>query len=138
VTGSSRGAPFRGRGRGFTFIEMVIVITLLTILLAIAVPVYQAQVLYTKEAVLRNNLAEIRDRIDQYRADKDKYPPNLQALVEAGYLREIPRDPMTDSNEWQEILADFDPERPDQEPGVYDLRSLSAEIGSDGRPYSEW
>lgn len=127
-----------GESRGFTFIEMVIVITLLTILLAIALPVYQAQILATKEGVLKNNLAELRDRIDQYRADKDKYPPNLQGLVEAGYLRQIPKDPMTEGNEWQEVMADFNPERPDEEPGIYDVKSLSQEIGTDGRPYSEW
>lgn len=117
---------------------MVVVITLLTILLAIAVPVYRAQVLYTKESVLRNNLAELRDRIDQYRADKDKYPPNLQALVEAGYLRGIPKDPMAEVSEWQEVMADFNPERPDEEPGIHDVKSTSIEISSDGRPYTEW
>jgi general secretion pathway protein G len=127
-----------GRPYGFTFIELVMVITLLSILIAIAIPVYQAQVLASRESVLEHNLAIIRERIDQYKADRDEYPPSLDALVEARYLREIPLDPITDSTEWEEILAEFDPERPDQEPGVYDVASLSHEMSSDGRPYSEW
>jgi general secretion pathway protein G len=114
------------------------VITLLSILIAIAIPVYQAQVLASRESVLEHNLAIIRERIDQYKADRDEYPPSLDALVEARYLREIPLDPITDSTEWEEILAEFDPERPDQEPGVYDVASPSHEMSSDGRPYSEW
>lgn len=124
--------------RGFTFIELVMVITLLAILAAIAVPVYQAQILATKESVLVHNLAILRERIDQYQADRDEYPPSLAALVEAEYLREIPIDPMTDSNEWEEIFAEFDPEKPDEEPGVYDVRSFSNVTGTDGRAYSEW
>ena len=117
---------------------MVMVITLLAILAAIAVPVYQAQILASKESVLVHNLAIIRERIDQYQADRDEYPPSLAALVEAEYLREIPIDPMTDTNEWEEIFAEFDPEKPDEEPGVYDVRSFSNAVGSHGRAYSEW
>lgn len=127
-----------GREKGFTFIEMVMVITLLTIVIGIAIPVYQAQVLASKEAVLKHNLAMLRERIDQYRADKDKYPPTLQALVEEGYLREIPKDPITTAAEWEEVMAEPDPEKPEEEPGVNDVRSLSTETGTDGRPYNEW
>ncbi|MFQ5790643.1 MAG: prepilin-type N-terminal cleavage/methylation domain-containing protein [Acidobacteriota bacterium] len=124
--------------RGFTFIEMVMVIMILTILVGIAIPVYQAQIRASKESVLEHNLATLRDRIDQYKADKGTYPPSLDALVEAGYLREIPEDPMRGSHEWEEIFAEFDPEQPEVEPGVYDVRSFSPEMGMDGRPYSEW
>ena len=127
-----------GRHRGFTFIELVMVITLMGILIAIAIPVYQAQVLASKESVLEHNLAILRDRIDQYKADRDEYPLSLEALVSAKYLRELPSDPITERNQWEEIFAEYDPERPDQEPGVYDVRSLSNGIGSDGRPYNEW
>ena len=127
-----------GRKRGFTFVELVMVITILGILVAIAIPVYRAQVLASKESVLTHNLAILRERIDQYKADRDEYPTSLAALVEADYLREIPLDPMTESAEWEEIFAEFDPERPEQEPGVYDTRSRSNQMGSDGRPYSEW
>ncbi len=127
-----------GRHRAFTFIELVMVITLMGILIAIAIPVYRAQVLASKESVLEHNLAILRDRIDQYKADRDEYPASLGALVDSGYLRELPLDPITEGNQWEEIFAEYDPERPDQEPGVYDARSLSNRIGSDGRPYTEW
>ncbi len=123
---------------GFTFIEMVIVIMLLGILLGIAVPVYQAQIRSSKEQVLRHNLALIRERLDQYRADRGRYPSSLQELVEAGYFREIPEDPITGLREWEEVFSEYDPDDPDEEPGVEDVRSLSQEIGTDGRPYSEW
>ena len=114
------------------------VITLMGILIAIAIPVYRAQVLASKESVLEHNLAILRDRIDQYKADRDEYPASLGALVDSGYLRELPLDPITEGNQWEEIFAEYDPERPDQEPGVYDARSLSNRIGSDGRLYNEW
>ena len=124
--------------RGFTFIELVMVITILGILVAIAIPVYQAQIQASKESVLEYNLAILRERIDQYKADRDAYPPSLAALVEARYLREIPEDPMTDRGEWEEVFAEFDPERPEQEPGVSDVHSLSAGVSSNGNSYSEW
>ena len=124
--------------KGFTFVELVMVITILGTLVAIAIPVYRAQILASKESVLQHNLAILRERIDQYKADRDEYPPSLSALVDAGYLREIPVDPMTDRTEWEEVFAEFDPERPEQEPGVYDIHSLSGGVGSDGRTYSEW
>ena len=127
-----------GKNRGFTFVELVMVITLLGILISIAIPVYQAQILASKESVLQHNLATLRDRIDQYRADRDEYPASLEALVDAKYLRELPPDPMTDSNQWEEIFAEYDSEQPDQEPGVYDVRSFSNQIDSHGRPYNEW
>ena len=123
---------------GFTFIELVMVITILGTLIAIAIPVYRAQILASKESVLEHNLAILRERIDQYKADRDAYPPSLAALVEAGYLRDIPEDPMLGRPEWEEVFADFDAERPEQEPGVSDVHSLSAGVSSHGTPYSEW
>jgi len=127
-----------GRRRGFTFIELVMVITILGTLVAIAIPVYQAQIQASKEAVLVHNLATLRERIDQYKADRDAYPPSLAALVEARYLREVPVDPMTDRAEWEEVFAEFDSERPEQEPGVSDVHSFSAGVSSNGNSYSEW
>lgn len=123
---------------GFTFIEMVMVITLVAILVAIAVPVYQAQILSSKEAVLKHNLVTIRDRLDQFKADRGVYPYTLEELVEAGYLREIPEDPMMKSTEWELIYEDFDPNEPDAELGVFDVKSLSPDFGIDGTPYNEW
>ena len=87
------------------------VITILGTLVAIAIPVYQAQILASKEAVLEHNLAILRERIDQYKADRDAYPPSLAALVEARYLREVPVDPMTERAEWEEVFAEFDPRK---------------------------
>jgi general secretion pathway protein G len=130
-----------GRARttnGFTFIEMVMVMVVMGILLGIAIPIYRAQVLASKEGVLKHNLAILRERLDQYKADRNKYPSSLQELVEAGYLREIPEDPITGTNEWEEVYADYDPNEPDAEPGIEDVRSQSPEIGTDGRAYSEW
>lgn len=126
------------RSGGFTFIEMVIVIVMLGILLGIAVPIYQAQIRASKESVLKHNLAIVRERLDQYKADRGRYPSSLEELVENGYLREIPEDPMTGTNEWEEIYEDYDPDEPDAEPGIYDVRSQSADLGVDGRAYSEW
>ena len=117
---------------------MVIVVVMLSILLAVAVPVYMAQVRSTREGVLKSNLATIRERLDQFRADRNKYPSSLTELVEGGYLRDIPEDPITGLREWEEVYSDYDPNEPDAEPGIFDVKSKSAETGSDGRPYSEW
>ena len=139
VSPSGPRRPDRGTsGTGFTFIEMVMVITLIAVLATIAIPIYQAQILASKEAVLKHNLAIIRERLDQYKADKGNYPDFLEELVERGYLREIPEDPMTETNEWEPIYEDFDPEEPEEELGIYDVRSLSSEVGTNGVPYSEW
>ncbi len=130
-----------GRGAsasGFTFIEMVMVIIVMGILLGIAIPVYRAQTLTSKEAVLKHNLAIVRERLDQFKADRNKYPSSLQELVEGGYLRAIPEDPMTGAEEWEEVFTDYDPNEPDAEPGVQDVHSKSEETGTDGRPYAEW
>ncbi len=114
------------------------VMVVMGILLGIAVPMYQAQVLASKESVLKHNLAIIRERLDQYKADRNKYPASLQELVEAKYLREIPEDPMTRTTEWEPVYTDYDPNEPDAEPGIQDVHSQSTEVGADGRPYSEW
>ena len=138
MIGKFERAQWSRKTGGFTFIEMVIVIIMLSILMAIAVPVYMAQIRSTREGVLKNNLATMRERLDQYRADRNKYPASLQDLVQGGYLRDLPEDPMTGSNEWEEVFNDYDPNEPDAEPGIFDVHSRSAGTGSDGRPYSEW
>lgn len=133
-----RRAALAGRSAGFSFIEMVLVLLVLGILFAIAVPRYQAQILKAREAVLEHNLATVRERLDQYRADHDEFPANLADLVVSGYLREIPEDPITQSILWEEVRDGYDPMFPDSPVGVSDIRSRSEEAGTDGRPYREW
>ncbi len=123
---------------GFSFIEMVLVIVILGVLFGIAIPRYQAQVLKAREAVLEHNLAVLRERLDQYRADRDAWPSSLGDLVVAGYLRQIPQDPMTGSILWDEVPGAYDPVFPEAPGGVADVRSRSEEVGTDGRPYREW
>jgi general secretion pathway protein G len=125
--------------RGFTLIELMIVISIILTLIAIAVPMYQQAVIRAKEAVLRQDLKTMRDQIDNYTMDKEKAPQSLQDLVEAGYLRKIPKDPFTNSTEtWQAESSDTLQSLDQTEPGITDVHSGSNETGSDGTPYSSW
>jgi len=117
----------------------MIVITIIAILGAIAIPMYRAVVLNAREAVLRDNLRDLRRVIDQYTADKKKAPQSLQDLVDAGYFRQLPVDPITNSNSTWETMADTAVAAPDQtESGIVDVHSGSAAVGSDGTPYNTW
>jgi general secretion pathway protein G len=127
------------RERGFTLIELLIVITLLVILASIGMPQYRNSVLRAREAVLREDLWRMRDAIDQYYADKNKWPPSLQELVSEGYLREIPKDPMTESADtWVTEPADADPSNPAAEPGIDGVKSGAEGTGLDGTNFSDW
>jgi general secretion pathway protein G len=123
---------------GFTLIEMLIVITIIGILASIAVPQMGRSVLASREAVLKEDLYRFRQAIDQYRADKGVYPPTLEALVEEGYIRRIEEDPFTKATDWQVVLAEPDPNAPDEAPGVYDVHSASSQLSLSGQAYSEW
>jgi general secretion pathway protein G len=131
---------FRGSGRrGFTLIELMIVISIILTLIAIAVPMYQQSIIRAKEAVLRQDLKTMRDQIDNYTMDKEKAPQSLQDLVDAQYLRKIPKDPFTNSTEtWQVESTDTLQSLDQTEPGITDVHSGSSETGSDGTPYSTW
>lgn len=124
---------------GFTLIELMVVLSLIVVLASVAMVQYRRTIVYSREAVLRDNLHKMRDAIDQYYADKNAYPSSLGALASDGYLREIPKDPITDSvSTWQEIPAEPDAANPIAAPGVYDVKSGSEETALDGSRYSEW
>lgn len=127
------------RRAGYTLIEIIIVMTIISILVSIAVPIYQKVVLRTKETVLRNNLFTLRTVIDEYTYDKQKGPQSLEDLVQAGYLRQIPEDPITGSNtSWKIIMEDALTSVSQTEPGIFDVRSGSDKTSLEGTPYAEW
>ena len=120
------------RQEGFTLLELMTIIVIIGILVTLAVPSYRGAVVKAREAVLRHDLFTIRDVLDQYRGDQGKYPPSLNDLVKAGYLRAVPVDPITLSNStWQEIIETT-------EGGVFDVHSGSDLVASTGIPYNEW
>ncbi len=129
------------RQQGFTLIEMIIVFTLIGILVGLGIPQYKYAVKRARESVLRENLFQMRKLINQYYADKGKYPPSLQALVDEEYLQKIPIDPITKSSEtWVEVRKTLTDEEimAGQEPGVIDVLSGSDKKGLDGTPYNTW
>jgi general secretion pathway protein G len=133
-----RSNSFRSRMRGFTLLEMVIVISIMVILLAIAIPSYNRSVLQSKEAVLRQDLFTLRSVISQYTLDKQKAPQGLDDLVQAGYLRQIPVDPMTGEANWEVVQEDVLLAVDQQDPGITDVHSASNLTALDGTNYSTW
>lgn len=129
------------RNRGFTLLEILIVFTLIGILVGLGLPQYKTATKRAREAVLKENLFQIRKLIDQYYADKEKYPTSLQTLVDEDYVRYIPIDPITKSSgtwvEIQEIPSD-DELLLDFQPGVVDVRSGSNQKALDGTLYNTW
>ena len=141
---STRGAAAAERPRalgpsGFTIIELLIVMTLIIILASIGMTQYRGAITRSEEAALKENLFRMRDAMDQYYADKNKWPADLAELVSAGYIREVPKDPMTKSADtWQTKQAEPDPNNPASQGGVDDVHSGSDRTATDGTRYSEW
>ena len=128
----------KGRS-GFTMIELMVVMSIIVILSTMALVQYRHSVLLAKESVLKDQLVKMRDAIDQYYADKTRYPATLDALVSDGYLRSLPKDPLTNSSStWQAIPAEPDAANPTAEPGVYDVKSGADGSAMDGSRYADW
>lgn len=129
----------RGSAAGFTLIEVMVVMALVVLLASIGMSQYRNSLQYGKEAVLKEDLFRLRDAIDQYHADKGKYPQSLEDLVTDGYVREVPKDPITGSADtWETVPAEPDPQNPSTEPGVYNVKSGSQGTAMDGTPYADW
>ena len=134
---------------GFTLIELMIVVAMIGILAAIAVPMWKNAPDRAREAVLKTDLHTMRESIDQYFADKAKYPDSLQTLVDEGYMRKLPVDPFTNSSstwrliyageagEMSEDLSENDPQG-SASPGIFDVRSGAGHMALDGTLVSEW
>ena len=129
----------RTRSRGLTLIELMVVMAIIVILAGIGTAMYTNSLTRSREAVHKEDLFRMRDAIDQYYADKGKYPATLDALVSDQYLRKIPVDPFTNSADtWQTIMAEPDPSNPSADVGVFDVKSGTDRTAIDGTPYADW
>ena len=128
-----------GSRRGFTLIELMIAMAVMSILVSVAVPMFNKALIRSKETILRQNLFSMRTVIDEYTYDKQKAPQNLDDLVREGYLRQVPEDPITNSNQtWKIIMEDALTSVNQTEPGIFDVRSGSDKTSLEGTPYAEW
>jgi general secretion pathway protein G len=124
---------------GFTLMELMIVMAIIGILATLAVPSFIGALRSAKEAVLREDLHVLRTAIDSYTEDKQKAPQSLDDLIQDGYLKSVPIDPMTKSSEtWVTDTSDTLHTLDQTDPGIDDVHSGSSETGTDGKPYSEW
>ena len=125
--------------RGFTLIEMIIVCAIISILLGIMVPIYRIHILHANEAVLKEDLYNMRQAIDQYTQDKGKAPQALDDIVSAGYLHAIPKDPFTHAaDSWQTVQEDVLTSIDQTQPGINDVKSGSSLVSSEGTAYNTW
>jgi general secretion pathway protein G len=129
--------PKRGE-RGFTLIELMVVCMIISILLTVAVVSYRQTVISAKENVLKQDLDELRHAIDAYTMDKKKAPQSLDDLVSAGYLKFIPKDPITNQANWEPVQEDVREALDQTEPGIDDVHSASTATSSEGTAYNTW
>jgi len=134
------GSRHPGRGQaGWTLIELVIVMAIITVLASLATIGARNAVMLSREATLKEDLFRMRDAIDQYYADKGKYPADLQALVTDQYMREVPVDPLSQSRDtWQTIPAEPDPTNPSGDPGIFNVKSGAEGTSLQGVPYTDF
>jgi general secretion pathway protein G len=129
---------------GSSRFTLMIVMVIVVVLIATAIqhyrksPVRAKESVFAKERVLKNNLFTFRVVIDEYSYDKQKAPQSLQDLVREGYLREVPRDPITGNSNWRTIMEDATEATSSTEPGIFDVRSTSDKTSLEGTPYSDW
>jgi len=136
MIGASRS---KRQQRGFTLIEMIIVCAMISILLGVMLPIYKIHVLHANEAVLKQDLFNMRQAIDQYTQDKSKAPQELNDIVTAGYLHAIPKDPFTHAADtWQVVQEDVLISIDQTQPGISDVKSGSSLISSEGTAYNTW
>lgn len=127
------------QGGGFTLIELLVVMVLITVLAGTGLALYSNSVTKAKEAALKQDLFLLREAIDQYYADRNRYPASIDTLVDEKYIRAVPEDPFTNSADtWQIEMSDLEPGNPSAEPGVYEVRSGAEGTALDGSLYSEW
>ena len=120
--------------RGFTLIELLVVLAILATLLTLSIPRYFSSIDKSKEAVLKENLAQMRDAISRYHADRGRYPETLESLATDKYLRKVPLDPLTDSAATWIVVPPEDRDKG----GVYDVRSGAPGAGLDGSAFLQW
>jgi general secretion pathway protein G len=129
----------RKQDTGFTLMELMIVMAIIGVLVVVAVPSYIGALRHAREAVLKEDLQVMRAAIDSYTMDKQKAPQALDDLVQEGYLKSIPQDPMTRStSSWVTDTSDALHSLDQTDPGIDDVHSGSEETGSDGQPYNTW
>jgi general secretion pathway protein G len=135
----STGSRTRRRQNGWTLIELVIVMAIITVLASLATVGARNAVLLSREATLKEDLFRMRDAIDQYYADKGKYPSDLSALVTDQYMREVPLDPISNSRDtWQTVPAEPDPANPSADPGIFNVKSGAEGTSLQGQAYTEF
>jgi general secretion pathway protein G len=128
-----------GNAQGFTLLELVIVMTILVVLASIGVVSYQQLRLKARETLLRQDLKSMREILDKYAADKEELPQTLDDVVSAGYMHDVPIDPMTGQADWTVVMGEDSLARDSSaKQGIIDVHSKADGVATDGKAYSEY